>query len=242
MINLLKSLGIAFAALLCVATNASAQSGFPVIARAKLRITLVRSACFGACPDYKVTIDGDGNVMFASRGGDLKGAAMVHRAFSDRDGILVSGRFIDKIEPGRVDALIAKFREANFFALNDSYQAMVTDNPTYIVTIETGNGTFGRHGPTSLAGGTSGIVPNCVLSASGIGKPDAPIAASITRPPTVAVMRTCEVLRPRASSSTVHSMRSPTMALPTNCTVAHSACRRVSASRSAVVSAIPVPP
>lgn len=39
-----------------------------------------------------------------------------------------------------VDQLLAQFQDAQFFSLRDEYRAEVTDNPTYVVTIETGNG------------------------------------------------------------------------------------------------------
>jgi hypothetical protein len=44
------------------------------------------------------------------------------------------------VEAKVVDQLLAQFQDAQFFSLRDEYRAEVTDNPTYVVTIETGNG------------------------------------------------------------------------------------------------------
>src|SRR5947208_1474873 len=41
----------------------SAQKAIP----RDLRITLERSTCFGTCPDYKLTVTGDGTVVFEGR-------------------------------------------------------------------------------------------------------------------------------------------------------------------------------
>jgi ankyrin repeat protein len=39
-----------------------------------------------------------------------------------------------------VASLLQKFKSADFFSLKDEYRAAVTDNPTYILSIDTGNG------------------------------------------------------------------------------------------------------
>lgn len=111
---------------------------FPAVLENELKITLQRTACLGSCPDYTVTIDGQGNVVFRSQGENFPGEFEVHRSFSSNDGILVSGVHTDKVEPGVVAELLERFREARFFSLKDEYRARITDNPAYILTIDTG--------------------------------------------------------------------------------------------------------
>jgi hypothetical protein len=55
--------------------------------------------------------------------------------------VLHPGRHEDRISPAAVDALVDHFRKARFFTLRGKYEAAITDNPTYVLTIRTGNGT-----------------------------------------------------------------------------------------------------
>jgi hypothetical protein len=87
-----------------------------------VEITLQRSACFGACPDYKVTLHGDGRVVFTTSGG----------------GVIWPGTHEDWIAPETLTALLNLFRNANFFHLRNSYRAEGTDHPTYVLTVDTG--------------------------------------------------------------------------------------------------------
>lgn len=116
---------------------------FPTIVGDDVTITLQRTACYGTCPDYTVTIDGKGNVRFATRDSEEPGAAEVHREFSPDDGVLVSGVHTDTIDPQAVRDLVAQFRAADFFALKDEYIASITDSPSYVLTFraETGSKT-----------------------------------------------------------------------------------------------------
>jgi hypothetical protein len=111
---------------------------FPAVIDEEVTITLQRTACFGSCPDYTVTIDGKGNVRFVTRGGDAPDEAAVHRAFARDDGVLVAGAHSDRIDPQVVRDLVARFRAADFFGLKDVYRAAITDNPTYVLTLDTG--------------------------------------------------------------------------------------------------------
>jgi hypothetical protein len=112
----------------------------PAIDRAKLRITLQRTACFGTCPDYLVTIDGYGNVVFQTRPPIEGGAAEVHQMMSPDSGVLFPGRHVDKIPQEIVDNLVDQFRGAGFFSLKKEYVAQITDSPTYVLTLDTGHG------------------------------------------------------------------------------------------------------
>lgn len=112
------------------------DESFPNVQNDKLLITLQRTGCFGSCPDYKVTIDGDGNVTFATRPPLEDEVAAVHRT----TGVRVSGTYQTVITKTQVASLVDRFKAADFFALKDEYRAEITDNPTYILSIETGNG------------------------------------------------------------------------------------------------------
>lgn len=106
-----------------------------------VEITLQRTACYGSCPDYTVTIDGKGNVRFRTQADEGPGAADVHRAYSSSDGVLVSGDHRDRIDPAVVEDLVAQFRAADFFRLKDEYVAGITDSPTYVLTFRQGGRT-----------------------------------------------------------------------------------------------------
>lgn len=83
-----------------------------------VQITLTRGVCFGFCPDYTVTISGNGQVRYEGR------------------------RFVNAVGQRtatipREDAarLVARFDEIGFDRLRDAYRAQVTDLPTYTVSI-----------------------------------------------------------------------------------------------------------
>lgn len=114
---------------------------FPPIDYARLNIRLVRSACFGSCPDYTVTIDGQGNVVFSTEDASLPGAAEVHRAYARR-GVLLPGVHRARIDRATLDGLIQRFRAAGFFGLKHEYVAGVTDNPSYALTFASGGRGF----------------------------------------------------------------------------------------------------
>jgi hypothetical protein len=84
-----------------------------------VRITLERGVCFGFCPDYTVTITGDGQVTY-------EGRRFVN----------VAGRQTATVPAADVQRLLARFDAVGFDRLQDEYRAHVTDLPTYIVTLE----------------------------------------------------------------------------------------------------------
>jgi hypothetical protein len=86
-----------------------------------LLIELERTACFGTCPVYSVTIDAKGNVTY-------EGFRFVR----------VGGRQRDRIPIARVAALLEAAERIRFFEMQDRYHAPVTDNPTTFVTIKSG--------------------------------------------------------------------------------------------------------
>jgi hypothetical protein len=81
-------------------------------------VQLRRTRCYGTCPDYQVAISGDGTVRF-----------------SGHNFVLIPGDHIAHIAPDAVRRLIADFEKAEFFSARGEYVAIVTDNPTQILTL-----------------------------------------------------------------------------------------------------------
>lgn len=67
-------------------------------------ITMERGACFGACPEYRVTLNGEGDVQY-----------------NGRNHVSVAGAKSHKIASTDVRKLIAEFYAADFFSLKDQY-------------------------------------------------------------------------------------------------------------------------
>jgi len=101
-------------------------------------ITLERSACFGTCPDYRVTVHGDGLVEFDTGDDHFKGtAAQLHLEYNGHN-VLLPGRHTAHIDPAAAARLIDRFRAAHFFGLKNEYFYGATDNPTQILTVRIG--------------------------------------------------------------------------------------------------------
>ncbi|HLH01482.1 MAG TPA: DUF6438 domain-containing protein [Bryobacteraceae bacterium] len=83
-----------------------------------LRIALTRTGCLGACPEYRVTISGNGTV-------DFEGQAFVASP----------GHHHAQISPGQVRELMAAFARAGFFTLQDFYFGPVMDRPGCILSV-----------------------------------------------------------------------------------------------------------
>jgi hypothetical protein len=87
--------------------------------------SLERTACYGRCPIYTVTVLRDGTVTWQGR------------RF-----VKVVGSATAKLPARTVAALAAAFRRADFFALADRYDHRdVTDNPSAITTFSDGTRT-----------------------------------------------------------------------------------------------------
>ena len=80
-------------------------------------ITLERSGCYGMCPSYTVTIGTDAIV------------------FDGRSFVVASGKHADRVDAAQVRKLAKSFVTADFYSMNSSYRARVTDNPTYVLSI-----------------------------------------------------------------------------------------------------------
>ena len=83
----------------------------------KVTITLLRSVCYGRCPGYKVTISTTGIV------------------FDGGSYVVVTGRHPDRVDAAKVRKLARQFLDADFYSMEPSYKARVTDNPTYTLSI-----------------------------------------------------------------------------------------------------------
>ncbi len=83
-------------------------------------LTFQRTACFGQCPVYKLTIARDGNMTY-------EGIRNVKRM----------GLYTAMLNPDEQKELIARMNNSKFFSLQESYPAkkeMITDLPNAITT------------------------------------------------------------------------------------------------------------
>jgi len=83
------------------------------------KITLNRGVCFGSCPYYDITIDGDGKAVF-------KGKKFVEKL----------GTFTKTFTPEETNLLFRKFEKADFWSFADEYYANVSDLPMNYITLE----------------------------------------------------------------------------------------------------------
>jgi hypothetical protein len=114
----MKSLCAAIVLAAVAATGAAAQEG------ERVQITLERTPCFGRCPDYVVTLDGDGTVHYTGR-----------------QFVRVRGAQTWKIDAAAVYTLAREMERAGFFGWNDAYTGMITDLPTTFTTLTIGSRT-----------------------------------------------------------------------------------------------------
>ncbi len=98
----------------------------PDVPLGQVHFMLSRSGCFGTCPSYKVDAYGDGRAIYAGDG------------FVD-----VVGKHEYRIPPENVHKLLESLKEKDIWSLRSSYEAGVTDNPTFEIVIELGGQT--RH-------------------------------------------------------------------------------------------------
>lgn len=103
---------VATLALACCATAPTPENAGPV------EIQLERTPCYGFCPDYTVTIHGDGHVLY-------EGRRFVN----------VRGEQTAQISPADVRALLVRFDAIGFDDLQNEYRAHVTDLPTTTITL-----------------------------------------------------------------------------------------------------------
>lgn len=118
-------LRLAALALLLLPGGADARQDAPAVADpASTSISLTRTACYGRCPIYTVSVRSDGLVQYKGEGF-----------------VLVEGEHAYRIDASAAQALIERFRKAGFWKLRGSYAADITDNPTQILTMTVGGET-----------------------------------------------------------------------------------------------------
>lgn len=83
----------------------------------KIVMKLQRTGCFGSCPSYAVTVTTEGIV------------------FDGGSYVAATGRHTATVESDVVRSLAQEFVNADFYSMDSSYEASVTDNPTYVLSI-----------------------------------------------------------------------------------------------------------
>ena len=84
----------------------------------KVSISLQRSGCYGTCPSYTVTVGTSGI------------------AFDGGFYVVARGKHTVGTDAKKVRDLAKYFVTADFYSMDDKYVAPVTDNPTYILSID----------------------------------------------------------------------------------------------------------
>jgi hypothetical protein len=84
----------------------------------KAVIIMERTVCFGTCPDYSLTVYGNGTVIYEGR-----------------NFVAVTGRQTSSISQEQVRKLVRAFYEIDYFSLKNEYSAQVTDLPTTTTSI-----------------------------------------------------------------------------------------------------------
>ena len=103
--------------------NACAPNGDPTsaaptkIAFSDLVITLERTACRGTCPIYKLTIEGNGTVIYEGQ-----------------DFVQVKGQQTASLSPEQIQELVSAFEQARFSTLPDYIDQDTTDSPSVITS------------------------------------------------------------------------------------------------------------
>ncbi|AWV08620.1 hypothetical protein C9I47_2951 [Lysobacter maris] len=97
------------------------QVAMPTASLEDVRITLERTSCLGSCPDYRVEVRGDGQVVYEGR------------RFVD-----VPGRYAYRVPAQEVARLVERAREQDLWSLRTDYSAAITDHPSQIVTLDIG--------------------------------------------------------------------------------------------------------
>ena len=87
-----------------------------------VQITLERTACFGTCPAYTVTLSGDGTVRYEGR-----------------QFVRETGKRTWTIAPDAVAALAKEMQAAGYFDFQDRYTEHITDLPTTRTSLRIGS-------------------------------------------------------------------------------------------------------
>jgi hypothetical protein len=107
---------VAFILLLtgCVKKYSNEESNY-----SNLVITLERTPCYGFCPVYKLTINGDGKVVYEGK-----------------DFVNIKSKVETVISQDKIEQLVQEFKKTDYFSLNDDYTTLtITDAPSVITSI-----------------------------------------------------------------------------------------------------------
>ena len=85
---------------------------------ADLLITLERTPCHGTCPVYKLTISGNGEVIYEGH-----------------NFVAVEGEQTESLSPTQIQDLVTAFEQANFFSLRDYIDNNAGDSQSVITSI-----------------------------------------------------------------------------------------------------------
>lgn len=111
--NKLKYVSLLLLFILGVASVSAQETGKNVV------ITLERTACFGSCPIYTVSILEDGTVLY-----------------DGKDFVTVKGEQTNQIAPETVAAMVEAFQSAGYFDWKEVYDTQsVTDLPVVITSV-----------------------------------------------------------------------------------------------------------
>jgi ankyrin repeat protein len=83
----------------------------------QISVSLTRSVCFGSCPSYTVMVSPSG-ILFEGSGY-----------------VVAYGKHTDKVDISELRSLAQRFVAADFYSMESSYAAGVTDSPTYTLAI-----------------------------------------------------------------------------------------------------------
>ncbi len=117
--------------------TAKASTPFPTASPQDIEIILKRTACYGTCPSYRVSVRGDGKVSFSTddkaelRKLPLRSARIYEGYFE-----LWPGRHESQVDPVKVAKLIDRFRDGHFFDLDPEYDGGIShQSSTYLTLI-----------------------------------------------------------------------------------------------------------
>ncbi len=105
------------------ATPAATTAPAATVDASNVTIIMRRGPCFGACPQYRLTVRGDGSF-------DFEGIADV--------GFI--GATSDTMPPEDIQRLVERFDKIGFADLDDFYRCLATDLPTTVTSISRGPG------------------------------------------------------------------------------------------------------
>jgi hypothetical protein len=89
-----------------------------ILPNSRVTITLQRTGCYGTCPSYTVTVNSNDGVVFGGQGF-----------------VVASGRHTDTADADQVRELAQNFVAADFYSMDATYRASVTDSATYVLSI-----------------------------------------------------------------------------------------------------------